>query len=77
MAAADGYLGYGDYAKAAGLYATALQKGGIDANTANTRLGIALTMSGQKAQAQEAFAKVTGPRAGVVDYWELYLEQRA
>ncbi|RHW16251.1 hypothetical protein D1610_16705 [Sphingomonas gilva] len=74
---ADAYLGYKNYAKAAELYALALTKGGVDANQVNTRLGIALALSGQKPAAKEAFAKVTGPRAGVADYWELYIDQAA
>lgn len=72
---ADAYLGYKNYAKAAELYALALTKGGVDANQVNTRLGIALALGGQKPAAKEAFAKVTGPRTGVADYWELYLDQ--
>lgn len=75
---ADAYLGYKNYTKAAELYALALTKGGVDAATVNTRLGIALALAGQKPAAKEAFAKVTtGPRAGVADYWELYLDQTA
>src|SRR3546814_19582267 len=35
----DAYLGYGDYAKAATLYRLGLQKGSVDANEVNTRLG--------------------------------------
>lgn len=74
---ADAYLGYKEYTKAAALYQLALTKGGVDANQVNTRLGIALAMSGQKPAAKEAFAKVTGTRAGVADYWELFLDQTA
>lgn len=72
---ADAYLGYKNYTKAAELYALALTKGGVDANQVNTRLGIALALGGQKPAAKEAFAKVTGARTGVADYWELYLDQ--
>lgn len=74
---ADAYLGYKNYTKAAELYALSLTKGGVDANQINTRLGIALALGGQKPAAKEAFAKVTGPRTGVADYWELYLDQTA
>lgn len=65
----NGYLGYRDYAKAADLYRLALQKGGVDAATANTRLGIALALSGQRPQAEAAFRAVTGPRAELASLW--------
>lgn len=74
---ADAYLGYGDYEKAAELYRTALQKGSIDANVANTRLGIALAMAGHKPEAETAFKAVTGSRAQLANFWLLWLSQRA
>ena len=58
-------------------YRLALQKGGIDANTANTRLGIALARSGDKAGAQAALAAVTGPRAPIAHYWVIWLNRAA
>jgi hypothetical protein len=77
LGTADAYFGYGDYAKAAQLYQLALQKGGIDANVANLRLGEALAKTGQTAQAKEAFAKVTGPRAELAQFWSLWADQKA
>lgn len=77
LATGDAYLGYGDYAKAAAMYQLALQKGGIDANVANTRLGIALARSGQKDAAKAAFGAVTGPRAELAQYWLLWMNQPA
>ncbi|MBV9841971.1 MAG: tetratricopeptide repeat protein [Sphingomonadaceae bacterium] len=75
---ADAYLGYGDYAKAAELYKLALQKGGVDADTVNTRLGIALARSGQKAAALQAFGAVNGPvRKGIAQYWIIWTNQQA
>ncbi len=75
---ADAYLGYGDYARAASLYQAALQKGGVDTDTVNTRLGIALSRGGQKAAALAAFAKVTGPvRKGIADYWVIWTNAQA
>lgn len=71
---ADGYLGYGDDAKAIAMYRLALQKGGVDADEVNTRLGIALARSGQKEEARKAFAAVTGPRAEIAKFWTLYLD---
>jgi predicted Zn-dependent protease len=74
---AEGLFGHGDYAKAADLYRVALQKGGVDSNLVNTRLGIALAMAGQRAEADAAFKAVTGPRTALASYWLLWLSQRA
>ncbi|HZF42350.1 MAG TPA: tetratricopeptide repeat protein [Sphingomonadaceae bacterium] len=74
---ADAHLSYGNYAKAATLYRTAMTKGGVDANVINTRLGIALAMSGDKAGATAAFSAVTGPRQDLAQYWLLWLSKRA
>jgi hypothetical protein len=72
---ADAYLGSGEYAKAITLYRAALQKGGVDANAVNTRLGIALTNSGDKAAAKTAFQAVTGsPRADIAGWWIDFLD---
>lgn len=73
----DTLLGFGDYAKAAELYRAALQKGSVDANQVNTRLGIALALAGQKAEAESAFRAVTGPRAELANFWLVWLAQRA
>ncbi|API58227.1 hypothetical protein BSL82_02010 [Tardibacter chloracetimidivorans] len=78
LGTADAYLGYADYAKAAELYQVALQKGGVEANVVNTRLGIALARSGQKDAAAAAFAKVSGePRATIAKFWQAWLNQGA
>jgi tetratricopeptide (TPR) repeat protein len=73
---ADSLYGYGQYAEAAELYRAALQKGGVDANIANIRLGEALALAGQRAQAETAFRAVTGPRAELAQYWLLWLSGR-
>ncbi len=73
---ADAHYGYGNYAKAAELYRVAIQKGGVDAAVANTRLGMALAQAGQKAEAEAAFKAVTGPRADLASYWLIWLNQR-
>ncbi|MDB5695608.1 MAG: hypothetical protein JWN21_1151 [Sphingomonas bacterium] len=71
---ADANLSTGNYAKAASLYRTALQKGGVDVDTINTRLGIALARSGDKAGAQAAFAAVkAGPRGEIAAFWTTWL----
>jgi tetratricopeptide (TPR) repeat protein len=74
---AEAYYGHNDYAKAADLYRLALQKGGVDANLVNSRLGIALAMGGRRAEAETAFKAVTGNRARLASYWMLWLAQRA
>jgi predicted Zn-dependent protease len=73
---AEGFFGHKDYGKAVEYYRLALQKGGVDANLVNTRLGIALANAGQKAEAEAAFKAVTGPRAELASYWMLWLAQR-
>ena len=74
---AEGYFGHGDYAKAAEFYRVAVQKGGVDANLVNTRLGIALALAGQRAEAEAALKAVTGPRQELASYWLLWLNKRA
>lgn len=73
----DAMLGYGRYADAVALYRAALQKGGVDANLVNTRIGIALALAGQRAEAEAALRSVTGPRAELAQFWLLWLQQRA
>lgn len=73
-ATADAYLGYGDYAKAASLFEVARQKGGVDADEISTRIGIALTRSGNLAGAKAAFAAVQGgARKQIASLWLSYL----
>ncbi|HYI48201.1 MAG TPA: hypothetical protein VEX35_07030 [Allosphingosinicella sp.] len=74
---ADAYYGYGEYGPAAELYRAALQKSFPDANLVNIRLGAALAMGGQRAEAETAFRAVSGPRAELAQYWLLWLQSRA
>lgn len=77
-ATADGYISHREWAKAADLYAVALQKGGEDAMLVNTRIGIAKAMLNDKAGAREAFAKVQGgTRGNLARLWELFVDQKA
>jgi len=69
----DALFSYGEYGQAAELYRAALQKGGLDANLVNTRLGAALALGGQRAEAETAFRAVTGPRAELAQLWLLWL----
>jgi hypothetical protein len=70
---ADAFLGYGEYARAISLYRAALQKGSVDANVVNTRLGIALALSGNRAEAETAFRAVTGARQDLAGFWLAWL----
>lgn len=74
---ADSYLGFKDYAKAIEMYRVALEKGGLDNNLVNTRLGMALALSGQGPAAKTALASVTGPRADLAKYWSIYADRGA
>lgn len=71
---ADGYASYKDYPNAIALYRVALEKGGVDANLVNTRLGAALAQSGDKAGAKTVFASITGTRAALARYWTIWLD---
>lgn len=74
MNTADAYLSYGQDAKAIPLYRVALQKGGIDVDAANTRLGIALARTGDKEGARAAFSTVKGVRAESAGLWTIFLD---
>lgn len=71
----DRFYGLGDYAKAAEIYKQAGAKG-VEANLINERVGVALAAAGDKAGAIAAFKAVTGPRAGVAQFWLLYLQNQ-
>jgi hypothetical protein len=67
---AEAYLSQNNNAKAADLYRVALQKGGVNADEVNTRLGIALARQGDKEGARAAFSAVKGaPRADLAQLW--------
>jgi tetratricopeptide (TPR) repeat protein len=77
-ATGDAYLGYGNYAKAIEMYELALQKGSIDTDEVNTRLGIAMARNGNTAGAIEALGKVqAGVRGKLAKYWSNYVQRRA
>lgn len=74
---ADAYLGYGEYAKAITLYEQAKQKGGVDADEVNTRIGIAKAMAGDSAGAKTSFESVQGgTRKQLADLWISYLASK-
>ena len=72
MAAADAFLSYEDFAKAAELYRIAEAKPGADKDRANTRLGIAQLGLGQTAEARASFAKVGGARKEMAQLWAIH-----
>lgn len=75
---ASAYLAYGDYAKAIDLFRLAQKKGGVDGDTVQMRLGIALARLGQKDAAREAFKAVQGAeRKELANFWLLWLDQQA
>jgi hypothetical protein len=77
LSAGDAFLAQGDYAKAAQLYAAALQKGSVDPNLINSRLGVALAMGGRKAEAEAAFRAVAGARTDLAALWLAWLARGA
>jgi tetratricopeptide (TPR) repeat protein len=77
LLAADVSLNYDMFDQAVEMYKLALTKGGVDANIAQTRLGIAQYSLGNNAEAGDAFAKVTGPRATVAKLWQALIASKA
>jgi hypothetical protein len=49
----------------------------VDANAVNTRLGMALALAGQKAEAETAFRAISGPRSELANLLLVWLSQRA
>lgn len=76
LAVADDYMGLGQYAEAAQLYRTALTKGGVDADLANLRLGMALALSGDAVAARAALAAASGRQAWLARFWTIYVDNR-
>lgn len=72
MSAADGYMSLGEYAAAIPLYRTAIEKGSVDTELVNIRLGMALARTGDAAGAQAALDQVVGPRASIARLWRVY-----
>ncbi|RED15557.1 tetratricopeptide repeat protein [Parasphingopyxis lamellibrachiae] len=74
MSAADDYVSLGDYAAAIPLYRAAIEKGSIDTELANIRLGMALARTGDAAGARAALDQVVGPRASIARLWRIYVD---
>lgn len=75
---ADAYLGSSNYAKAIELYNIALAKGVSKPDEVQTHIGIAQTLTGDKAAAKASFAKVTtAPRSEIASFWSLWSDSKA
>jgi hypothetical protein len=71
----DAYLANGEPAKAIPLYRLALQKGGVDAQQVNLRLGMALALSGAKPDAKTTLAGVNqGANADIAGLWTQWVD---
>lgn len=77
LAAADSYFSMSQFPKAAELYRVALAKGGIDADRASARLGVALARSGDLANAQATLAQAGGKWIGVAGFWSIWVDHRS
>jgi tetratricopeptide (TPR) repeat protein len=76
-AAGDTQLSLGKYAEAAEMYRLAQTRlVGEDPELLTTRLGIALAMAGQRAEAETAFRAATGTRAELAALWQVWLRAR-
>lgn len=71
MSAGDVLYSLNDFARAEALYRLAMEKG-ADANTANTRIGIAQTEQGNYAAAVETFGMIDGVRSPIARMWSSY-----
>ncbi len=72
----DLLLSVGDYAGAEAMYQAAIDKGGVDANRALTRKGIAQLQQGKAAEAKASFAQVQGARAPLANLWAIYADKK-
>ncbi|MFT3966282.1 MAG: hypothetical protein QM690_10410 [Sphingobium sp.] len=78
LTAADAQFAAAAFPAAAELYRAALTKGGVDADHANTRLGIALGRSGDLTGGKVALSSVTqGPWAPVAGFWSVWIDHKA
>lgn len=73
----DRYAAMGEYPKAVNAYHLASGKPGADSNLINLHLGMALARQGDEAGAAAALKSVSGPLAGVAQYWLSYLATRS
>ncbi|MCL6251981.1 hypothetical protein M3P36_13120 [Altererythrobacter sp. KTW20L] len=72
LVAGDVLYSLNDFAGAEEMYALAVEKGGADTATAQTRLGMAQVRQGKNAAGAATLSQVTGPRATVARLWATY-----
>jgi tetratricopeptide (TPR) repeat protein len=77
LAAGEAFLSYGQAVKAEEFFAKALTMPGVNADLANTRLGIAQADQGKSTEAKASFAKVGGSRAGIAALWSAHVDEMA
>jgi tetratricopeptide (TPR) repeat protein len=84
LSLADSMAGSGRHAEAAALYRAALRRPGVNAAEVNIRLGMALLLAGQRAQAEAAFRQAAsdaaaiaqpGRYADLAQFWLAWLAQ--
>ena len=73
----EGWMSYGNYAKAVEFYKLGLEKGVKNPAEANLRYGMALVGAGRAAEAAPVFASVTGNLKPLADLWAAYAAQKA
>lgn len=77
LSVADAYFSLGQFPQAAEHYRLALAKGGVNANHANARLGVALARSGDLAGGKGALAQASGDWSNVAGFWSIWIDQKA
>ncbi|HEX7710231.1 MAG TPA: hypothetical protein VF418_04775 [Sphingomonadaceae bacterium] len=75
-AAGDNYLAIGEPAKAVEMYQLAAQKGGVEADRTQMRIGVAQAQAGNYDAARQSFQQVTGKRQPVAKMWLAYLASK-
>jgi len=75
LKAGDAWEGYGEHARAIALYRAALRKGGVDADTVNMHLAVALLRSGDAPGARSLFKSLKGPRKELGGFWLSWLDR--
>jgi tetratricopeptide (TPR) repeat protein len=77
LALGDTYMSLAQYPQAVEQYRLALTKGGVDADRANSRLGVALARSGDLASARQTLSQVSGRWANVAGFWLVWVDQQS
>lgn len=76
LGAGDLFFSFGGYADAEAMYQLAIEKGGIDANRALTRKGIAQLRQGKTEEGKATLAQVQGVRAPLAKMWIVYADEQ-